>query len=288
MTQLLEEDIQTKEVLNWKGLHLFHFSASSCSQKTRIFLNLKEIEWESHVINLPQGENLTPWYLGINPRGLVPAIVLDGEVHIESNDIIQLLDKRFPQNRLIPDRFTDQVDQLLRHEDDLHLDLRSISFRYTQPRGKAPKSAEDLKRFRERGSGTVEGKPDPNKAREIAYWENFAKNEGITDEAIKTSAARFRTTLDELGQNKGENRYLLGPELTVLDIAWFIYVNRLVLCGYPFERLHPGLNSWFAELRTQPAFYTEVAVPPHVQEGIEANHKRQAAAGETLAEVAGL
>ena len=288
MTKLLAEDIQTKEVLDWKGLHLFHFSASSCSQKTRIFLNLKGIEWESHMINLPQGENLTPWYLGINPRGLVPAIVIDGEVHIESNDIIELLDKRFPQNQLIPDRFADRVSELLRHEDDLHLDLRSISFRFTQPRGKAPKSAEDLQHFRERGSGTVEGKPDPNKAREIAYWENFAKNEGITDAAIKASAARFRTTLDALDQQRGAHRYLLGPDLTVLDIAWFIYVNRLVLCGYPFDQLHPGLSDWFNELRNRPEFYKEVAIPSHVQEAIDTNHKRQAAAGVTLVEVAGL
>jgi len=39
------------------------------------------------------GENFTDWYLGINPRGLVPTLVADGEVHIESNDIITLLEE---------------------------------------------------------------------------------------------------------------------------------------------------------------------------------------------------
>ena len=32
-------DIKTTEVLNWKGVHLFHFQGSACSQKLRIFLN---------------------------------------------------------------------------------------------------------------------------------------------------------------------------------------------------------------------------------------------------------
>ena len=288
MTQLHKSDIQTKEVLDWEGVHLFHFSASSCSQKTRIFLNLKGIDWESHVVNLPKGEQLTPWYLGINPRGLVPCLVIDGEVHIESNDIITLLDERFPANKLIPAGYEDHIDTLLRHEDDLHLDLRSISFRYTQPRGKAPKSEEDLQNFREGGSGTVQGKKDPNKAREIAYWENFAKNEGITDEAIRESAEKFRSTLNELAANMGDNPYLLGDSLTVLDVAWFVYVNRIVLCGYPLERLHPKIAEWFAELQKRQEFTKEVATPDHVKEKIAANHAAQKAAGTSFVEVARL
>ena len=36
-------DIKTTEVLNWKGVHLFHFQGSACSQKLRIFLNYKNI-----------------------------------------------------------------------------------------------------------------------------------------------------------------------------------------------------------------------------------------------------
>ena len=38
---------------------------------------------------------MQPWFLGINPRGLVPVLVHDGAVHIESNDIIQYLDKKY-------------------------------------------------------------------------------------------------------------------------------------------------------------------------------------------------
>ena len=41
MVQLLDSDIKTREVLDWKGIHLIHYITSSCSQKVRIFLNLK-------------------------------------------------------------------------------------------------------------------------------------------------------------------------------------------------------------------------------------------------------
>ena len=133
MVRLADEDIQTREVLDWTGVHLFHYSASSCSQKTRIFLNLKNIGWESHAIDLQTSANYEPWYLGINPRGLVPTLVIDGEVHIESNDIIAEFERRYPEPRLIPTGRENEVGALLRHEDDLHLDLRTLTFRFIRP-----------------------------------------------------------------------------------------------------------------------------------------------------------
>jgi Glutathione S-transferase, N-terminal domain len=102
MVQLVDSDIKTREVLDWKGVHVLHFMGSSCSQKLRIFLNLKGIKWESHLVDLFTNENFLPWFLGINPRGLVPVLVHDGAVHIESNDIIQYLEQKFPTPKLIP------------------------------------------------------------------------------------------------------------------------------------------------------------------------------------------
>jgi len=135
MVQLVDSDIKTREVLGWKGVHVLHFAGSSCSQKLRIFLNLKGMPWESHPIDLPGNENMQPWFLGINPRGLVPVLVHDGAVQIESNDIIQYLEERFPAPRLIPAGHENEVAALLKHEDDLHLDLRTLErfpFRLTR------------------------------------------------------------------------------------------------------------------------------------------------------------
>ncbi len=287
MVQLATSDIQTREVLEWKGLHLFHFKSSSCSQKTRIVLNLKQEKWTSHEINLGAQENFEPWYLGINPRGLVPTLVIDGEVHIESNDIITLLDARFPNVKLIPAGLETRVAELLRHEDDLHLDLRTLTFRFTQFRGKEPKPKAALTKYKEGGTGTVGGKPDPDKQREIDFWERAA-SEGLTDAAVRTSAARFKAALNELDRTLQQQPFLLAGELTILDVAWFVYVNRLLMCDYPVRRLHPAVSKWFDKLLERPEFAAEVVVPPHVRQAIDENHDRQKAAGETLIEIAGL
>ncbi|MDA9651052.1 glutathione S-transferase N-terminal domain-containing protein, partial [Pelagibacteraceae bacterium] len=101
MVQIPSEQIKTKEILDWQGIHLIHFSGSSCSQKLRIYLNYKKIKWQSHSVNIATGQNYSNWFLGINPRGLLPVLVDDGRVIIESNDIIQYLENKFPQPTLI-------------------------------------------------------------------------------------------------------------------------------------------------------------------------------------------
>lgn len=121
MPQLLDTDVQTKEVLDWTGVHLFHFMGSSCSQKTRIFLNLKGIDWESHHVDVPAHENYGERYMGINPRGLVPALVHDGRVIIESNDILEHLEKCFPEPVLIPTGLEQIAHDLLKQEDEFNV-----------------------------------------------------------------------------------------------------------------------------------------------------------------------
>ncbi len=284
MVQLTDSDIKTREVLGWKGVHVLHFMGSSCSQKLRIFLNLKGIPWHSHPIDLPGNENMRPWFLGINPRGLVPVLVDDGAVHIESNDIIQYLEKKFPKPRLVPAGYDNEVAALLKHEDDLHLDLRTLSFRFVFAPPGPPKPAAALESYKANGAGTVQGLKDREKDIQIEFWQRAAK-EGFTDERARASAQKFRAEFDALDKTLAQRRYLMGQDLSVLDIAWFIYEHRLSLAGYPFARLHPHVHAWAEQLRPRPEFANEIGQLRHSPEQLDAI--RRAQAGKTLEAVAG-
>ncbi len=286
MVQLIDGDIKTREVLDWKGIHLLHFMGSSCSQKLRIFLNLKGIPWESHPIDLPSNENFQPWFLGINPRGLVPVLVHDGAVHIESNDIITYLEKTFPKPQLIPSGHENEVAALLKHEDDLHLDLRTLSFRFVFAPPGPPKSAEALERYAANGSGTVQGLLDHEKQAQIEYWQRAARD-GFTDDQARASARKFRAEFDAIDRRLAHQQYLMGEALSVLDIAWLIYAHRLSLAGYPFERLHPHVSAWKERLAARSEFAKEIAPARGSQEQLEATRRAQQVAGKTLEAVAG-
>jgi glutathione S-transferase len=260
---------------------------SSCSAKLRIYLRLKGLAWESHEVDLARAQNISEWYLGINPRGLVPTLVDDGDVHIESNDILLHLERKFPSPSLIRDQNEGAIAAMLKHEDDLHLDLRSLSMRYVFNPPGPPKSDAVLETYRRAGAGTVQGVEDANKQREIEYWTDYAIN-GVTDETVRRSVGKFREAFEDIENRLDGAQFLLGDNLSLLDIAWFIYVNRLTLAGYPLARLHPRLSAWFDRLAAMPEFAPETGLPPPLMAHVLATRDRNRAAGLTLEQVAGI
>ena len=287
MPVLKDEDIRTREVLEWKGLHLFHFTGSSCSQKTRIFLRLKGIEWESHQVNLPEGENYTKWYMGINPRGLVPVLVDDGKVVIESNDILTYLEEKYPEPPLIPEEGNAEAQKLLDQEDELHLDLRAISFRYFFP-GMPTRPPELDEQYENLGSGTVGGEIDTHKEQELQFHREVREHGGVPDHRIRAAVANLENAFSGLERRLQKTPYLLGESVSVVDIAWYIYCLRLDGAGYPLHEMHLHLGRWFDGLRTREEMRNEVMEPPEIVEMRAAMHEQQRAENSTLVSVAGL
>ena len=110
-----------KTVKDFEGLHLYHGNISNCSMRVRMTLEEKELNWVSHHIDLKKKENITDEYFGINPNGLVPTLVHDGVVHIESNDIIDYLDTTFPDPPLRSAENEAEMLQWLKLSAELHV-----------------------------------------------------------------------------------------------------------------------------------------------------------------------
>ncbi len=71
--------------------------------RVRIALAEKQLEWTSHLVDLSKGEQRSKEYLGINPNGVVPTLVNEGVVIIDSTDIIDYLDTIYEPKLLCPD-----------------------------------------------------------------------------------------------------------------------------------------------------------------------------------------
>ena len=255
--KLDRSDIKTEEILDWKGIHLFHFSGSACSQKLRIYFNIKKINWKSHVINLIKQEQFSEWFLGINPRGLVPTLVHDGDVHIESNEIMAYLDDVYKDNKLFPIDLIDEINKDLVFEDSLHHDLRRLTFRYIIPHalGKKNPSTIDAK---EQFEGTIQGKADENKSKEILFWKNHYQN-GITDDEIIESANKFKNIYEDFDKTLKNQKYLKGDKFTVVDLAWYVSTKRLAMAGIPIEK-YKNVQKWFSNLDNDENFKKEIKI----------------------------
>ena len=254
--QLPDETVTTQEVKSWQGIHLLHFHGSSCSQKVRIFLAEKRIAWESHPVDLLRQEHTRPWFLGINPRGVVPVLVHDGVVHVESNDIMEHLDglpspmpSLFPQNAFERAR----VRESLALEDSLHMDLRKITMGFLVPYVLARKSSKVLDTYEKSGT------PDPKRDKEVAWWRAFAQD-GVPPDQARASVHAFAAAFETLEQWLRANTWLIGRRISVLEVAWFISLHRLVGAGYPINR-HPRLKTHYESLLNRPSFAQEITAP---------------------------
>ena len=83
-------------------IELYHADMSTCAQKVRLTLADKGLPWESHLFNLRRRDQHDPDYLKLNPNGVVPTLVDDGAVIIESTVICEYLDDAYPNPTLRP------------------------------------------------------------------------------------------------------------------------------------------------------------------------------------------
>jgi maleylacetoacetate isomerase len=84
-------------------MRLHSFFRSSAAYRVRIALNLKGVEYETVPVNLPAAEHRAPGFRAMNPQATIPTLDDDGTVLWQSLAIVEYLDARFPEPRLIPD-----------------------------------------------------------------------------------------------------------------------------------------------------------------------------------------
>jgi glutathione S-transferase len=82
-------------------LTLFHFPGA-CSRVTMTALEHVGADYDAVMVNLMAGEHMKPAYQGTNPRGKVPALLIDGQLLSENAAILSWIDMNWPEAGLLP------------------------------------------------------------------------------------------------------------------------------------------------------------------------------------------
>ena len=87
-------------------LELYHNINSVCAQKIRLALAEKGLTCQDNLMKL-NGDQFDPAYLKLNPNGVVPTLIHDGQAITESAVILYYLDEVFPapEARRLVERF---------------------------------------------------------------------------------------------------------------------------------------------------------------------------------------
>lgn len=81
---------------------VLYMAPGTCARVPCILLEEAGVEFEARVIRFMQGEHKSPPYRAINPKGKVPALMIDGATLSENIAIITYLSDRFPSASLLP------------------------------------------------------------------------------------------------------------------------------------------------------------------------------------------
>lgn len=216
-------------------LELYHSVNSVCAQKVRVALAEKNLEYREHLMTL-RGDQFDPGYMKLNPNGVVPTLVHDGRVVIESSVILYYLDEAFPTPPLMPRDPLERakvriVNKLV--DEYVHNSCTILTFATAFRPWFAGLTGEQIEQRLAKS---------PSKKR-TEYKRDVALH-GL-DSKFAREALEHHEKLLQLVDASGGG-WLAGAEFSLADIAVIPYVLRLDLLR--LSRLwdkRPGVASWY-------------------------------------------
>lgn len=227
-----------------KGVHLFHFATSNCSQRVRFVLEEKGVSWESHHINLAKCENARPEFVALNPKGVVPVLIHDGKTIVESNDIIRYVDEYFNGPILSPESELDKkyLEDSLARSSDFQAPLKLIMHEFL---------FKPFRRMNERQlEAYSEGTRNPDL---VKFMREFSSKEGFSRKRIVDAVREAETILRLLESRLETNEWLTGDKFGLTDISWVVNLHRFDQMSYPLESFE-RIENWLERMRSRPAF----------------------------------
>ena len=239
-------------------LTLYHGVTSTCSKRVRITLAEKNVEWESVHLNLARRDNLDPEYLKLNPNGVVPTLVHDGNILYESNFIIEYLDDIFPDPPLRPADPYERARMRIwmdRIEHVLHRNINIVSW-IKQGR---------YKRFDGMSADELQAVLDSQATEEKRALLKKRLEDGVSEGDMDFAAARVAEVLDQMEDQLQDRPWLCGQSLSLADISVAPFMERFEANKMPaltdWDK-RPRLGDWWQRTKDLESFKTAFAFKP--------------------------
>ncbi|MGC2125941.1 MAG: glutathione S-transferase family protein [Xanthobacteraceae bacterium] len=226
-------------------LELYNNINSVCAQKVRIALNEKGEEVTEHLLTL-QGDQNDPAYMKLNPNGVVPTLVHDGKVIVESSLILYYIDDAFPNPPLMP------RTPAARHRVRLY---NKLIDEYMHNACTIMTFATAFRpRFRKmpREQWLAEINKAPLKRR--AEYKRSVIEHGLDSEFVVDALGQHRKMISWMVDDLKHGPYLAGDTFTNADCAVIPYILRLELLklGAMWQQ-YPAVSDWWSRVRERPS-----------------------------------
>lgn len=246
------------------SVELYHFWSSVCSVRCRMALEEKGVQWTSRYIDLFNFDQMKPDYLAINPGGVVPTLVHNGEPVTESTIINEYVDDAFdgpaltPADPLQAARMREFIRQC---EDDFDAIVKLTAVKYLIPKLRNRWSDEELTKQAER--------------RPLQFYKDIhgrALRGEIGPDELAGAMAKIAGLLDRLEKTLEGRDWIAGDNLSLADIAIAPYLFRLNAIGaaqFWSKGKRPRVDAYYQKLSARPSFQTAVSWPDETGGGYE-------------------
>ena len=233
-------------------LELYTHPMSPCSQKVRIVLAEKGLDWEKRHVNLAEKENLAPEYLKLNPLGVVPTLVDGGKPVIESSIICEYLEDRNPEPGLRPDNpyHTAQMRAWMKHVDNkVHPSCGALQWPLVMADKIKLLSPEEMDALIDR----VVEKPRRERQRRLLKL-------GYDAPDIVDAVATYEKTIVDMENMLAQQDWLAGDSFSLADAAMAPYFQTLHQFGWADWYLtRPKVADWYTRCVQRSSYQSGVA-----------------------------
>jgi len=236
---------------------LYHYPFSNCSQKVRLALAEKGVAWGSVVVDISGSlENLSPRYLKLNPAGVVPTLVHEGEVVTDSARILRYIDQVFVGPSLSPvdSNAHARMEAWIQRQDDLPMGVLTFG-RAPGALGRGMSKAVGQRElglvYHRRMIPAHAGTYD-DKLNKLVELKRAMGSPSATQQAVD----EVDRVLTRLNVELSQHRWIAGDTYSLADVAWTPVAARLEFLGlasrWASER--PHLHRWYQAARRRPSF----------------------------------
>jgi glutathione S-transferase len=233
-------------------LTLYHHGSSVCAAKVRLVLSEKQLPWEGVYLDLLKGDQFDRDYVKLNPKAVVPTLVHDGKVVLESTVISEYLDEVFPQ---IPMRPADAFDRAQMRlwtkavDENLHPACAELTFASCHRHIVRRLSPEKLSEF-------LESTPPISITASWHARKQEIVREGLSAPGIEAAFRLYDSYLQKMEDTLQKQPWLAGHQISLADTSLIPYVNRLDMLGMSEMWIlrRPRLTDWFERVKKRPSF----------------------------------
>jgi glutathione S-transferase len=250
-------------------IELYHHGSSVCAAKVRLVLAEKEIDWKGHYVDILIGDQFKPEYLNLNPKAVVPTLVHDGNVILESTVICEYLDEVFPQPPLKPGSAAQRAAMRLwtkAVDEDMHPACAEITFACCHRHIVNRLGPDGVRQF-------LESTPPQSVT---PTWHDRKKQivaMGFEAPGIDRTIYLYDGYLQKMENALRDGPWLVGNTLSLADMGMAPYVNRLDMLGMAemWTESRPCLTDWLTRFKARPSFQSSLLTwcPPDLTDDLK-------------------